>query len=507
MQWKIAAVAGAAFVLRVWNLDAIPHAGDESAYLRWAEIIVHQKQWFISLLDGKQPLTYWLYALVLVLSPDDPLTPARWLSGLAGTATAAGIYAIARRLAGEAAGLIAGGLYAFLPYALLYDRLAYSEAFVNLAGVAVVYTSLLCFADGDAGGKPAVWLGLALGLGFFIKSTAVLFWFFPLLAALWLRGPKPLPRLALAYSVALVFPLFSWAMVPRAPMMESHNIIVHQTSFFVDPREFVRHPFLVAPQNFRLVGEYMAAYFTIALVLTALAALGYLVYRRATPALLVISVSVLPLLVQIFLLQKMFPTRYPFPHVWPWLVVIGMAAAALPKHRAVWLAALLGVPMIVRGVGVVTDPQQYLYKEDAQTFLGSGPSAGYGLREAAQYLRNEARQGPITVFTDPIWGPPADAMFVYLNGREGIQVYEAWWTTISPDHPILPPVPVELVKSQYERVSGGMLDPRPLGRVYYVTETHYTPPAAVRRRHPNARHLISFQKPSGRNSIDVYRLR
>jgi len=31
---------------------------DESIYLRWAEIIDHQGQWFISLLDGKQPLQY-----------------------------------------------------------------------------------------------------------------------------------------------------------------------------------------------------------------------------------------------------------------------------------------------------------------------------------------------------------------------------------------------------------------------------------------------------------------
>lgn len=497
MKWKMAAVAGIALWLRVGNLDAIPIAGDESVYLRWAEIIVHQKQWFISLLDGKQPLTYWLYALGLVLQPEDPLTPARWLSALAGTAAAVGIFAIARRLADKVAGLTAASLYVVLPYALLYDRLAYAEAFVNLAGVAIVYTSLAR--------RNPFWLGLALGLGFFVKSTTLLFWFFPLLAALWLRSS--LLRLAVAYGIAAVFPLISWLSLPRAPMMQTHSLVVHQTSFFVAPAELLRNPLVVAPQNLRLMSEYLAAYLTIPIVLAGLAALGYLVYRRSTPALVVISVSVLPLLVQIFLLQKMFPTRYPFPHVWPWLVVIGMAAAALPRGRAVWLAALAAVPMLVKAAGTVTNPQEYLYTEDARTFLGSGPAAGWGLREAAAYLRNEARAGPLTVFTDPIWGPPADAVAAYLNGRDGIQVFEAWWTTISADHPILPPVPVELVKSQYERVSGGMLDPRTLSRVYYVTETHYNPPDAVRRRQPGARLQFSLPKPGGRNSIDVYRLR
>ena len=140
-------------------------------------------------------------------------------------------------------------------------------------------------------------------------------------------------------------------------------------------------------------------------------------------------------------------------------------------------------------------------------FLGSGPSAGFGIRETVEYLRAEARQGPLTVFTDAIWGSPADAMFVYLNERHGIRVYEAWWTTLGPDYPLLPAAPVEILKSHYERVPAGLLDPAKLERVYYVTETAYNSPAAVQLRAPGARPVASFPKPNGRNSLDVYRLR
>jgi len=502
----VAGVAALAFLLRVWHLDAIPIAGDESVYLRWAEIIVNQKQWFISLLDGKQPLCYWLYALVLAWQPDDPLPAARWLSALAGTASTLGLFAIGRRLAGDAAGFVAAGFYAFLPYALLYDRLAYAEAFVNLAGIAIVYASLVCFQNASGPWRPAVWLGLALGLGFFVKSTTLLFWFFPPLAALWLGGPRRAPRLGLAYGIALLFPLLLWRMAPRAPMMPTHSLVVHQTSFFVPPAELLRNPLVVAPQNLRLLGEYVVSYVSVAPALAALTALGWLLYRRSAAAAVIASVSVLPLLMEIFTLQKTFPTRYPFAHVWPWLVVLGLAAARLSRRER-GAALLLLAPLVVKGVGVVANPQKYLHAEDAATFLGSGPAAGWGLPETAGFLRNEARQGSITVFTDPIWGPPADSMFVYLNGRENIRVHEAWWMTISLDHPILPPAPVELVKSQYERVPAGMLDPRQLGRVYYVTEVHYTPPEAVRRREPAARRVASFAKPNERNSVDVYRLR
>lgn len=506
-RWLAAAVTALALAVRLYRLDAMPMGGDESGYLRWAEIIVHQKQWFISLLDGKQPLTCWLHALALALWPEEPLLAARWVSAAAGAGAALGIFAIGRRLGGTLAGLVGGMLYAFLPYALLYDRLVYTEAYVNLAGVIIVYASLVCFENKAPSWKPGLWVGLALGLGFFCKSTVVLFAFFPVLAAWWLRGPRAVPRLLAAYGVAAVFPVLSWAVVPRAPMMQTHSVLVHQTSFFVAPGELLRHPLTVAPGNLLLLGQYLQAYLTLPVVLAAVAALLYLVWLRSAAAVVLVSVSVLPWLFQVFTLQKMFPTRYLFPHVWPWLVIIGMAIARLPHPRARWLAAVVAIPLVVRGLCVVQTPQDCLYPEDAKWFLGSGPAAGYGLREAADFLLNEARSGPLIVFTDAIWGPPADSMFIYLNHRSGIRVYEAWWTTISSEHRILPPVPVEIMKSQYERISAGMLDTRQLDRVYYVTEVQYNPPAAVLRREPQARRIFSFPKPNGRNSIDVYRLR
>lgn len=514
----LAAILLASLALRLYNLGSIPIAGDESVYLRWAEIILHQKQWFISLLDGKQPLSYWLYAFARVVWPGDPLFAARMVSVLAGVFSTLGIFAIGRRLAGDVAGLAAGLCYAVFPYALLYDRLAYTESLVNLAGVAIVYTAIALFDTPSGSWKRALLPGLALGLGFFIKSTAALFWFFPVLAGLWLAREnrrKLVASLAVMYGVAVVFPLLAWAAAPRAPMMQTHSLVFHQTSFFVAPHEFLRNPLVVAPANVRLLGEYLRTYLTVPLGLATIGAVLYLGYKRSAGALAVFSASWVPLVVQVFLLQKMFPTRYPFPHVWPCFVVVGMAAAALPwpKPRAwkaagaVLLAATVLGPAATKAVCIARAPRESLYLEDSQTFLGSGPAAGFGIREATEWLLAEATKGPLVVFTDPIWGPPADAMFAYLNERNGIRVYEAWWTTISPNYPILPPSPVEILKSQYERVAAGVLHPATLRRVYYVTETQYTPPDVVKRRQPGAERVAFFLKPNGRNSIDVYRLR
>ena len=68
-----------------------PVLTDEAIYMRWAEIIEHQDQWFIALLDGKQPLSYWLYAL-LRYADVGPLLGVRGLSAVAGGLTALLVY-------------------------------------------------------------------------------------------------------------------------------------------------------------------------------------------------------------------------------------------------------------------------------------------------------------------------------------------------------------------------------------------------------------------------------
>ncbi len=97
----MAGILALGFTLRAYKLlSMFPILVDESIYLRWAEIIDHQGQWFISLLDGKQPLTYWILALLRKISDADPLLQGRLLSVFAGLLSTIGIFGIGRRLAG-----------------------------------------------------------------------------------------------------------------------------------------------------------------------------------------------------------------------------------------------------------------------------------------------------------------------------------------------------------------------------------------------------------------------
>ena len=139
--------------------------GDESIYLRWAEIIDHQGQWFISLADGKPPLQAWVLGALRTTLGGDPLLQAHLASVGGGLLSTPGIFAVGKRLAGDLTGLAAAALYAIFPLAIFYDRITFTESFVNLGGVAIVLTSLLAFGGAQRSWVAGIIPGVTLGLG------------------------------------------------------------------------------------------------------------------------------------------------------------------------------------------------------------------------------------------------------------------------------------------------------------------------------------------------------
>jgi len=302
-------------------------------------------------------------------------------------------------------------------------------------------------------------------------------------------------------------------------MLEAHDALVHSTRFFVPPHELLQDPFRVAPSNLRKLGGFVWHYLTWPAALAGLASLAYLAWRRAAGAWILASASLVPLLAQVFVLELMYPSRYPFPHFWPWLILLAWAGADAWRH---WGASLEGSmkpaapmvaglliagPMLWQSAGMLRSPGEYLHPEDARNFLGLSAQAGFGVREAADFLIAESRGGAFVLLTDPFWGPPADTLFAYLNERYGIRAYEAWWMQLSDGHVILPPGEAQVLKSHYERVERGTVDFSRAPRIFYVTDTNYNTRGAVQARQPGAQLVASFPKPGGEQFVDVYRLK
>ena len=499
-----------------------PVLTDEAIYMRWAEIIEHQDQWFIALLDGKQPLSYWLYAL-LRYADVDPLLGVRGLSAVAGGLTALLVYTIGKRIAGPVAGLVGALCWAIFPWSFVYDRLALTEALVNLAGASIVYTTLLAFTGDRVNWKRTALAAVTVGLAFLLKATTLLFLLCPLVLGLWL-GPRPLGALfrrwaVIVAAVPLVY-LFLQATVPDAPVPETHSVVLHYTSRITTPAELASDPFVNARKNVPPLTADLLYYFPLPALLLMLGSFVFLVVKRPIMALIVLCVSIIPITVQVFVAPA-FETRFAYPHVWPWMLALGVAVqqywgrwpdTSMPRARLVGGAAALliaMVPMAFLSARILSDPENEIEPDDAGRQFGSYVHVAWGVPEAIQLLVSEAEtRGGFVLLTDPFWGVPADMAFAYLNGRHGIQVHEAWWLQVeNADAAIVPRGEIEILKSHYERVSRGKMDFRKMPRIYYLTDTFYMSRSAVQARQPGAVLLQSFPKPEGNESVDVYRLK
>lgn len=511
-----------AFGLRTVGLTSwMPIIGDESIYMYWAEIVEHQGEWFISLLDAKPPLQTWLLAIMRMLVGGDPLLQARLMSVGAALLSTIGLFAIGKLLGNETAGLIAAGLYAVFPIAVFHDRLAYTESMVNLSGIALVAASLWAFERPKPRWGRFLVLGLVLGLGVLTKQSILLFAHFPLLIAFW-RG-RHFPRRALTgcvvvYAIAALFFGVTLVATPEGPDTDWRNPALHRSDYYVSKAQLLDEPLRTLPFNWQRLQRSSEAFLSWPVLIAAPIALVYLVWRQPFGALSLASVSVIPLAAQCILLAgTLYPIRWAFPHFWPFLSLVGFAAAdAWQRHsglvdspqfkRLIALTAglALAVPMVWSAIETIRRPENSL---QAGAFTGVRAHVGYGNRKAIEFLRAKATKGPLVVLTDPIPGPPGDSMFPYLNQRQGISVYEAWWMKLAYNHPILPFGRTDIMKSQYQRITDDVVDFSRVGRVYYVTDTFYHTEDAVLDRQPNAKQVASFPKPSNDEAVEVYRLR
>ncbi len=154
-------------------LDRLPIFNDESIYLDWAWSALHiPGHAFDSLLDAKQPLMIWVWG-IFELFIDSPVIAGRFASIVIGSLTAVGIYTIAQRLFDKKSALLAFILYSITPIFVFYHRIALMEMSVACVGI-WTYVVLTEFIASPSRRKSAI-LGCLLGIGFLIKSSAVIF--------------------------------------------------------------------------------------------------------------------------------------------------------------------------------------------------------------------------------------------------------------------------------------------------------------------------------------------
>jgi 4-amino-4-deoxy-L-arabinose transferase-like glycosyltransferase len=411
------------FLLRIINLTSLPIFNDESTYIRYGmhELNEPDHQPY-SLLIGKEPLDPYLYAVVGTMT-GDLLVGGRMVTLVFGFFTLAGLYMLTKTLFGTRAALGASALYAIAPYTVFFDRLALMDSSVSTIAVWSLYLTYRILQKPQW--RYGIALGLVMGIGMWIKTSALFYVFLPLICYAvfyFSRGDKIWHKAKLfmsAFFIALVvfFPIFSNQFYAvHLQLLQQYTYPLSTVFLF---------PFPVWWNNLVSIGEWLFFYLTPPIFLLAVTSLIFLTKKKK--AFFVLLWFYLPLLYQI-LYAKLFTSRHVLLLTIPLFILAGYGFSLLwQKKQLVGIALAVCIAgWCLYDVGVLlTAPQQYptLFADKAKNDVSQyffGFSSGYGVIEAINYLKQASVNKRIVVLIRNDHGNPEDAVVAYLDYNSNI---------------------------------------------------------------------------------------
>lgn len=493
------------FATRFIGLNALPVFADESIYIRWAQLFRHDPSQyaFFAMNDGKPPGFIWLLALVLPLSPYDPVIVGRLLSGGIGFLQLLILDRIIQKLGGNSVARVTNALLTIvLPYWLLHHRLALMDGLLTVA-LSLSLLGLISLSEAVPVQKKRSlqtwsilpgWLlaGVGLGAAFLTKTPAL---FFAPVFVWWAVFPLfwPVPSFKKEWFQTLFYRLilFGSAGVLGCGIfltLKIHpafgSLFGRSTDFTYTLSEALANPLIPLQANIPRISAWMSQYLRPELLSFTLIAL--LASHKPKKHWLLLGSSFLFLL-PFLLLGKTLHARYLLP------AVIGVTLSAslffaeawerVQKTRSyeLWSVSFILLSFFCLGVlrfGLllsITPNQTPFVLDDREQYLTSWAS-GHGIREVRELMLAEVAQGKyVTVVTEGSFGTLPDALLLYFDQRPEIQSLRIeglgqfpvrflpeWvmteaekhptWLVVNEDRMAIPPGSVPLrLKARFER--------------------------------------------------------
>ena len=412
-------------------LTRLPIFIDEAVNINRAEDIFESFHNFknYGLWDGKW-LTVKIMGVFLTL-PVDPLLSMRLSAVLFGASTVVASVAIGRMLFSWREGLLAGGLFALLPYTFFINRVAVSDNYLVAFGACVLLLSITVVRSTSRAYMAL--LAIAMIASILSKLSGVVLMMVPVLAALVLTPPPEWRRSLLRVSPALlsgvvVLGILIWK--------GSGTTQVGERATILDLAGLAHNIGLASDWFWSLLTPPLA----IVAVLAAIAALQ-IRERRYTFLTLVALGAVVPFV----LLTRGIAPRYFLFAVLPTSLLLARltlisgsytmsrisSLRSLSYRRtasvamAVGAMALLIWPVLLSAT-ILFRPEKAKLPGDIRSQFVTGRGAGYGLTEMAEYLEGRAAMEShgINVLRFRFWGALLDGLDVYLSQSESLEIYD-----------------------------------------------------------------------------------
>jgi len=400
-------------VFRIINLIKLPIFNDEAIYLDWGWKSLHSGVGlFYSLYDAKPPFLIWIFGTFEGVI-HSPLLAGRLVSVLTGLLSLIGIYKVAKNLENEKVACLASFLYIIIPLFAFFDRQALMESSLGTVGIWSFYflLQLLKTKKNDY----AIYLGWVLGIGVFIKLSALIF-LVPIIIVLIYKK----------YFRAVIVTLF-FDLIVLSPLYFQKTFwtsLGSDNRFVISISEILHLPLSLWISNVFDTINISFSHLTPFVLLLAIAGIYLFIKNKK---------SLLPFyfLVNIFLvisLSRVVSPRYLIPFLVP--ITIFSSYAILTFKKFFLIGGLVILPALLVTILLTFSPIKYFnflskltaysQKDDYVTNWTSG----YGIPEIVNYLNQKGKMGKIIIGVRVDAGNPESAMFAYYdNGKTATPTY------------------------------------------------------------------------------------
>lgn len=474
------------FIIRIFNLTSFPIFNDEAIYLDWGWRETHQPGYlYYSLYDAKPPFLMWIFGIMQHLLLD-PLFAGRIVSVFAGLITLLGIYKISKKLFNQTTALLAVFIYTIIPLFSFYDRQALMESSISAVGIWAGYLFLNLAEKKNY--KYAIFLGLVLGIGFFIKFSAFVFLFSFFIAFLYLLKISSQKIRLLEILVVIIF-IFLSTVFLLIINPEFWKTLSTNSRFTLTIGEVFSLPFSIWIKSFYTHIKIMFFYLTPLLLVTSLIGFVYVV-KKTFMHKLFLFYFIASLLITTLLVRGGFD-RYVVSFL-PFFVICSsfFLTEFFSKSKLngyILIILCLTLPLILTIYQVINLPGYIQVMEKISGYGHSGYlngfTSGYGVDEALSYFKNLSKNGNFAIGIAQNTGNPESAFNIYFNKNINVKTVYMDGALFKED------------LSKYHCLSTGI-------KTYFISRDYQQ--AGLERFFEE---ITRFNNKYGNNSIGVYKVK
>ena len=406
---------------RLFNLTLLPIFNDEAIYLDWGYREISTGDLFLSLFDGKQPLLMWFFGLTQLIIKD-PLWAGRLVSVFFGLLTLIGLWLLTVKLFNKKIALLTGIFYITCPLMLFYDRQALMESSQAAIGVWSLYWLVRFYQTKH--NLFALYLGITLGLGFFIKSTSLIFALsICFLAVILSRKQKSIDRRKWFVGIAMSGLVAIGILLPLLVQKEFWMSWAMNNRYTLDLSQIISLPFAIWRHN--LTGLVEISFWQLTPWLTILGFVGaaFLIYQKKDKQSF-LGVWILFNLLILLIINRNMSARYVMPFLPMLTITSAWVLELIYKSKPVIGVVIISIGLIANiflSWRLIFQPLYFLKNLQQVTTYSqyesyvSNWTSGFAVLPALDYIQEITNGNKAFVGVRLDSGNPESAIFVYLN--------------------------------------------------------------------------------------------